>query len=320
MSMCAVPPRLFGHPDAEVSHEACQCNGDTECQAIMSWESVEDDAARASSALLQSRISQARLEEIQRTVADLVSGDGLEVVLARVLAAAARAVTALSYVLVIRATSTSDRWVCSEGIDDMEGAQIAERLSETSISVSSNVCFIEVKSDRKRYGYILATGAELVRFDSFEKSVLESYAGLAASALDSYAAIADAHQQATTAQALLALSSALAEVFSIEEMILRLTHAIPSIVGCDRVAVWLTAAGAKRGKVSACFGFNRATELQLGAFALSAPSFSPDKVLRHELTVDRSALTIGTCRRRVRPRLSHFRSAMTTKRCMDGSP
>ena len=58
----------------------------------MSWDTTNGNDARISRAELQSRFSQARLEELQRTVAELVSGDDLETVLTRVLAAAHRAV------------------------------------------------------------------------------------------------------------------------------------------------------------------------------------------------------------------------------------
>ena len=102
------------------------------------------------------------------------------------------------------------------------------------------MCAAEVVSDRNHYGHLVAIRADGGSFEPLERSILESYARLAASALDSEAAIAEARQQATTAQALLSLSSSLADLASTEEMILRLAHAVPSVVDCDRVAIWVT--------------------------------------------------------------------------------
>ena len=78
---------------------------------------------------------------------------------------------------------------------------------------------IEVVSDRNRYGHLVAIRSAGGSFEPLERSILESYARLAACALDSEASIVDARQQATTAQALLALSSSLADLASTEEMI-----------------------------------------------------------------------------------------------------
>ena len=55
-------------------------------------------------------------------------------------------------------------------------------------------------------------------FEPRDRSVLDSYARLAAAALDSEAAVVEARRQATTAQALLALSSTLADLSTSEEM------------------------------------------------------------------------------------------------------
>jgi hypothetical protein len=131
MGLYAAIPTMFGYPIAEIIDESCQCDGASFCHARLHWESVDDDATRASRAELQARVSQARLEELQRTVAELVSGDGLETVLTRVMGAAGRAVPAVSYVLDIRASTTADRWLCSQGIDSVEGARLVDELYDS---------------------------------------------------------------------------------------------------------------------------------------------------------------------------------------------
>ena len=111
----AVMPRMCGYHDAEVLFEACQLDGAPYCQARLRWESADNDAVRASRAELAARVSQARLEELHHTVAQLVSGDSLETVLTRVMAAAGRAVPALSYILAVTPSARADRWRAPRG-------------------------------------------------------------------------------------------------------------------------------------------------------------------------------------------------------------
>ncbi len=175
MGLFASTPRMMGFGDAEVHHESCQCDGAAWCQARMSWDTTNIADARISRAELQSRFSQARLEELQRTVAELVSGDDLETVLTRVLAAAHRAVPALSCLLEIDATSSTDPWLFTEGIDPVEGDHIDEGVP--------HMCVVSVESDRVRYGRLVSVRAPTASFDQVERPVLESYARLAASAI-----------------------------------------------------------------------------------------------------------------------------------------
>ena len=78
-------------------------------------------------------------------------------------------------------------------------------------------------SDRPHYGHLVAVRSEAVSFEPLERSVLESYARLAATALDSEAAISVPVAR-HAAQALLNLSSSLADLASTEEMVLRLAQ------------------------------------------------------------------------------------------------
>ena len=81
------------------------------------------------------------------------------------------------------------------------------------------------------------------------------YASLAASALDSAAALAAARSEATTAQALLELSTALAEIVTIEEVAIKLARAVPAVVDCDRSLVCLFDAEGLMGTIAASYGY-----------------------------------------------------------------
>jgi diguanylate cyclase (GGDEF)-like protein len=257
-------PVLFGYPVAEVLDETCQYDGAPSCHIRLRWQATDSDEAKVALAELRSRISEARLEEFQRTVAQLVSGDGLEAVLTRVTTAAGRAVPAWCYILDIRLPASAERWTSSEGIEPAERARIIEQLNATPpADVAAHMFVADVASDRDDYGRLVAIRPETATFEPLERSVLESYARLAASALDSEAAIVDARQQAAAAHALLSLSSSLADLASAEEMIVRLARAVPSVIDCDRVAVSLTDSDSNIARVGATHGFDHATDAEL---------------------------------------------------------
>ena len=109
--------RCAGIADAEVLPESCQGDGAPYCQWRMRWEEVDSDARQGSAGPVDGPVSQARLEELHHTVAELVSGDSLETVLTQVMAAAGRAVPALSYILAVTPSARVDRWLCTEGFD-----------------------------------------------------------------------------------------------------------------------------------------------------------------------------------------------------------
>jgi len=284
-------PLLFGLPDARVVEESCQCDGAPWCQGLVRWEAGDEDTVKLSRAEMRARLSEARLEELQRTVAELVSGDGLEPVLTLVLAAAGRAVQAQSYILDVRVRSSADRWLCAEGIAPEDAARIVEEVRNGAERILP-MCVAEVASDRNHYGHLVVIRPDGASFEPLERSVLESYARLAASALDSEAAIVNARQQATAAEALLSLSSSLADLSSPEEMVFRLARAVPSVIDCDRVAVWLLPPGSTVAEVSATYGFDPDTEARLRALAIPAllPQESVSYAFRHHPETDCTVL------------------------------
>jgi hypothetical protein len=130
----------------------------------------------------------------------------------------------------------------------------------------------------------------LARSSRLERSILQSYARLAASALDSEASISEARQQATTAHALLSLSSSLADLASTEEMILRLGHAVPSVVDCDRVAIWVTDPRRPVGQDERQLRLRRGLLRRAVRFELP-PAYANDnsEVFHHDLGITQTA-------------------------------
>ncbi len=265
INLLTTMPRVFGAPEAEVFVEACQCEGADYCQALLRWAPIDDVAARVSQAEIKLQLSESRLKGLQRTLADLVSGDDLQTVLAKVVEAVAGAVPALGYILDVDVGAPRGRVICAVGVDEAESIRIADELCHgaadgTPIETPRHIHLIPVASDKRRYGTLVAIRGEGVTFQPVERSIFESYTRLAASALDAEWAILVARQQTTAAQALLTLSASLSELASTDEMVSRIARAVPSVIDCDRVVVWLIEPGDAFGMAAATFGFDRATD------------------------------------------------------------
>ena len=93
-------------------------------------------------------------------------------------------------------------------------------------------------SVRRHYG-VLAIDERGGIFASQAQGTLETYAQLAAATLDAADAMEDARHQANTARVLLELSRSLAEIVGTEEMAAKVARAVPHVIDCDRVAVFL---------------------------------------------------------------------------------
>ena len=90
-----------------------------------------------------------------------------------------------------------------------------------------------VTSGRRHYG-VLAVGEHGGLFASQAQATLDTHARLAAATLDAADALEEARHQATTAEALLGLSTSLAEIVSLEEMATKVVRAVPDVIDCDR--------------------------------------------------------------------------------------
>jgi diguanylate cyclase (GGDEF)-like protein len=272
LGMASTLPQLFGFSVAEISHESCESDGDPCCSARFRWDAAEGREAEARRADMKIRLLEARLAELQSTVAELGSGDGLQHVLTRVIAGATRAVEAPKFVLDIKASATSHRFIRTKGVDEADGAEVTRALRESGAEPAANVLVTDVASERGHYGNLVAIRPELSSFEARERSVLESYARLAASALDSEAAVIEARRQAETAQALLALSSSLGDFSTSDEMAQHLAQIIPSVIDCDRAIVSLALSANETTWAYATYGFDFATAS--GLRAIASPTFS----------------------------------------------
>jgi diguanylate cyclase (GGDEF)-like protein len=230
-------PMYFGFPAAEVIEEECQCRGDDACLFRLRWEELDEEASRAHHHEVHSQLLEARLEQLKRMITDLASNERYEDVLKGIVRSAKHAIVAGGALMALEPRPGSPRRVYSDGLADTEAESLASDLLEGGAGREGLIA-VEVTSARRHYG-VLAIDERGGIFSSQAQSTLQTYAQLAAAALDAADAIEDARHQANTARVLLELSTSLAEIVGTEEMAAKVASAVPDVIDCDRAAVFL---------------------------------------------------------------------------------
>jgi diguanylate cyclase (GGDEF)-like protein len=303
--LLAMPPRLFGYPAAEVIEEQCQADGAATCHFHIRWQETEDLSLRADHFETLARGLEMGLDALRRTVADIVSAESIDSVLTRLVATVGHTVLAPAHALVLHATPVAVRPIYSRGLDGNEAESLAAQLLADEMSADAGVLVVDVASTQRRYGKLAAIDRGGRTFYPNDRVTLEAYALLAASALDSAVALAAARSEAATAHALLELSTALAEIVTVEEVAIKLARAVPAVVDCDRSLVCLFDADGVKGTIAAIHGyppemesFLQALEFDVGdSGRAQIASFhereSADPVIAHFLTESGSAGAIS---------------------------
>ncbi len=234
----AIIPIVFGLPTGEVVEEECQCRGDAACVFRLRWQDEDTDSLRADHYRMRAELVEDRLEQIQEMIADLTSSERYEDVLQGFVASSLRtAVGSGGALLALEPRAGRPRQVYFEGLNEAEAMSMADDLLAGRAG-PGNVVAVDVASARRRHG-VLAVDEGGGVFSSLSESTLQSYARLAASALDTADALDEARQQANTAQALLDLAMSLTEIVCAEDMASKVAAAVPDIIDCDRAAVFL---------------------------------------------------------------------------------
>jgi diguanylate cyclase (GGDEF)-like protein len=234
----ALIPLVFNLPLAEITEEECQCRGDATCLFRLRWEANECETSPEDYYRVRSELFEMRLEQFHDLIADLASSDEYEDVLQELVGSSLRtAVGAGGALLVIAPTSVAPRRIYSEGLADAEVDGIADDLLSGG-GGSDGIVAVDVSSARRHHG-VLAIDRSGGVFSALSRTTLETFARLAATALDIADAVNEARHQADTAQALLDLAASLNEIVSTKEMAERLVRAVPAIIDCDNAAVFL---------------------------------------------------------------------------------
>ena len=116
----------------------------------------------------------------------------------------------------------------------------AERILEADpAALPESWPVVPVRSNRRDYGRLLAMYGDGGRFFPQERELLEVYARYAASALDGATALMEERRRYEQSSALLELARALSRAGTTGEVARRLADAVPLVVDCDRVGVYL---------------------------------------------------------------------------------
>jgi diguanylate cyclase (GGDEF)-like protein len=228
-------PMYFGFPAAEVVEEECQCRGDSACLFRLRWDDGEGTGVGQHHGV-HIKLLEARFDQLKQMITDLASNERYEDVLQGIVRSTTRAVIAGGAILALEARAGSPRRVYSEGLTDAEADSLADDFLGGAGREGAFV--VDVTSGRRRYG-VLAIDERGGIFAPQSQGILETYAQLAAAALDTADAMEDARHQANTARVLLELSTSLAEIVGTEEMAAKVARAVPDVIDCDRAAVFL---------------------------------------------------------------------------------
>lgn len=233
-------PTLYGFPAAEVVQLSCLARGDELCLFRVTWdpEGAADPAVQARFWRDQVDALTRRFEALEEMASDLARVGDVDQLLERIIHRAGVAVRAPRYLLAV--TLPGDRrprvhHVGFAGPDARRAA--AEILDGGSGGDDLSRLVVDVAAGDTWFGRLGAFFPLGHRFLPAERRLLAAYAGHAAAALQTTAALADRQHQADTNLALLQLAATLAGVTDAGEVARRLADAVPDVTGCARCAV-----------------------------------------------------------------------------------
>jgi len=246
-------PVLFGLQPSHVEHDECAAFGAPRCVYRLTWNADPADADAGSpdvagSLRVQLNAMHERMRGMFATAADLIGADEIDDVLARITDRAAVEVRAQRYLLAVRIRPDGSVHCLQKGFDPAEADDYAAQILEQHpAALPPSWLVVPVRSTRRDYGRLLAMYDDGRGFFPQERELLEVYARYAASALDSATALMEANERYAQSSALLSLARALAAAGTSSEVARRLAEAVPMVVDCDRVGVYLW--DAERGRL-----------------------------------------------------------------------
>jgi diguanylate cyclase (GGDEF)-like protein len=242
--MLAGTPILFGLPLARVTESECQARGGSQCLYAVTWDAElaaagADPQQRVTALEAQLAGMSERLQNVYATASDLISTEDLDTALRRIVERAANAVRTPSHILAVRTAPDAELQVYSHGIDERKAQELAHAALAHEAPLGDSTLVVEVTSSRRQYGLLIARYPGSTEFFPQEKELLSLYAKHAAAVLDMATALEESARRHNQVSSLLSLSHALAEAGTSEEVAERLGAAVPEVVDCDRIAVWL---------------------------------------------------------------------------------
>jgi len=239
--LISMVPTVFGLPRATVLHNECESDGYGACVYHVTWDRrtrVWARRSRDAGAGPELLALRSQLRILQSAAADLVASEDLDTVLPRIVARAAEAVLAPAYLLAVSDPGGGAPLVHGSGVPPERLASMAVDLLAGG-DLGPNAVVVDVASARRFHGRLAAVYRPGDGALGDERSMLASYAGHAAAALDLLMARDEARLEADRAGALLALAHELAGASDATEVCEVVAEALPDVVGCGRAAIML---------------------------------------------------------------------------------
>jgi diguanylate cyclase (GGDEF)-like protein len=241
-------PVLFGMEPADVVEVECLTRGDERCLIRVSWDPLSSVEASLEREVVMLReqmlVLTKRFESLESVAQELSSTQDVHSMLETITRRAGVAVRAPRYLLVAQLPGDSVPRIHHVGFTQEEAEEAAEQILRCDPARSEGSrLVVDIESARGHFGRLAAFYPDQYRFLPQERSLLMAYAGHAAAALETTAALDESRDRNTTLTALLALSKTLAEEPTRAEVAQRLAHALPEIVHCGQADVFLWDAG-----------------------------------------------------------------------------
>jgi predicted hydrocarbon binding protein len=259
LGLLSAAPKLYAAPSATVEELQCQVRGDEHCLISVSWD--DTIAARTANAAEHITALEAQLaaltessEQAYAAAGDLIADDDLPSVLTKITQRLASAVGARRYLLVVRPEPMAEPQLYHRGLSDAEAKELAEQvLSADPNDVDPRWLLADISSQLRHYGRIAALFDAHHVFLPHEHQTLLHYARFAAGALDRSTALAESRRGHAETRVLLDFARAIVGA-STDEIAERLAEAVPQLVDCDRVTVWLLDEKTARLTCAATYG------------------------------------------------------------------
>ncbi|MGO9762313.1 MAG: diguanylate cyclase domain-containing protein [Solirubrobacteraceae bacterium] len=242
--LLAGTPILFGLPPGRVQESECQARGDAQCLYTITWDAEQaataaDPQQRVTALEAQLLATSERLQGVYAIAGDLVSTEDVETVLRRIVERASDAVRAPGHILAVRPDPDAELQVYSHGVANNDAQELARATLAGEPPARGSTLVVDVVSSRRAYGQLFARYPHAIEFLPQDREMLSLYAKHAAAVLDITLALQESARRNDQVSALLRLSHALANAGSSLEVAERLAAAVPEVVDCDRMAVWL---------------------------------------------------------------------------------
>jgi diguanylate cyclase (GGDEF)-like protein len=181
-----------------------------------------------------------RFESLESVAKELASTRDVNSMLETITRRAGVAVRAPRYLLVAQLPGDATPRIHHVGFTDDEAAVAASDVLQSDAATSDpSRLVVDIESTRGHFGRLAAFYPENYHFLPQERSLMMAYAGHAAAALETAAALDESRDRNTTLSALLALGKALAEMSSRAEVAQRLADAMPEVAGAQEAHVLL---------------------------------------------------------------------------------